>query len=654
MKKRILVSILSLGMTLAFTGCDSFLDKLDPLDKTSDKTLTQSEGGLSALLANVYVRIPMEDFNYRHSEGYNCRNYNGVSGANYISNLSDEAVQSAGSTAGPEGYSYWTTAYSDIRQVNLFMESVETSRSSGNISDAAAARYTGEALFARAYIYYALVKRYGGVPLIDHALDKDYEPGNEQAINIPRSTEKDSWDFILNDLEQASKTLPESLGASDAFRVSKWAALALKSRVALHAASIAKYSSRYTLSGDAVSQKLVGIAASEADNYYKICMDAASQVITSGHYALYKANPASVEEAVSNFTELFLNGGGEEFIFGRRYLDGSVNANQGHSWSQFGCLSQVNTGGVLRYGRISPSLDLADAFEDYSDNGTGASSPIKTRLDGKETRVQDIMKNFNPSDPYIHYPTLDAPFADKDARLRATLIVPGSRFNNTTIIMQGGMITSAGVPSIYQDGAFEEKGGVTYYSLGAASSAGSSGFWNILGGSEDMNFTTTGFSIRKYMESNIAGSYNTSTATFIDIRLAEVYLNYAEAAAESGQNTSNGAQYLNAIRRRAGHTDNIPLTVDNVMKERQVELAFEGKRYWDLYRRRELHTLYQNFMHGALVPVLDLRPSTPDYIFVRTNFLKDEQANGVSFNQISYYKSIPGVVVSGLVQNPGY
>ena len=220
--------------------------------------------------------------------------------------------------------------------------------------------------------------------------------------------------------------------------------------------------------------------------------------------------------------------------------------------------------------------------------------------------------------------------------------------------MQGGMIKSDGTASIYQDGAFEEKNGTTYYSLGAASSANSSGFWNILGGSEDMNFTTTGFSVRKYMENAIAGSYNTSTVTYIDIRLAEVYLNYAEAAAESGQNTGEGARYLNDIRHRAGHTDDIALTVDNVMKERQVELAFEGKRYWDLVRRRELHTLYQNFMHGALVPVLDLRPSTPDYIFVRTNFLKDEQANGVTFNQISYYQSIPGVVTSGLVQNPGY
>lgn len=660
--KRIIITVFSFALLAGLTGCDSYLGGLDPLDKTSGEKLAQTESGMDALLANVYTRIPMEDFNFRHSEGFNKRNYNGVSGANYIANLSDEAVQSAGSTAGPEGHTFWTrgsqdnvSAWSDIRQVNLFIESVDNSLAAGNISQAAADRYRGEALFARAYLYFALVKRYGGVPLIDHVLDKDYVPGDISSVNIPRSSEKATWDFVLDDLDRAAELLPESVGEGDAFRATRWAALALKSRAALHAASIAKYGSRYTLTGEAVSSGLVGIPAGEANAYYKACIDAAGQVIASGHYSLYKANPANPAEAADNFVSLFLEGGGSEFIFGRRYLDGQTNASQGHSWSQFGCLSQINTGGVLRYGRISPSLDLADAFEDYTDDGTGKSAPIKTRTDGVESRVAGIMANLDVNAPFIHYPSLEAPFEGKDARLLATYVVPGSELNGVRIIMQGGLIKSDGTPAIYTDGVSEEKGGVTYYSLGAASSANSSGFWGILGGSEDMNYTTTGFSIRKYIEPTIAGAYNSSTATFIDIRLAEVYLNYAEAVAESGQGDANAAaRYLNDIRHRAAHKDNIPLTVENVLKERRVELAFEGKRYWDLIRRREMHTLYQNFMHGALVPVLDLRGSTPDYIFVRTNFLKDEQANGVTFNQISYYQSIPGVVTSGLVQNPGY
>lgn len=44
--------------------------------------------------------------------------------------------------------------------------------------------------------------------------------------------------------------------------------------------------------------------------------------------------------------------------------------------------------------------------------------------------------------------------------------------------------------------------------------------------------------------------------------------------------------YLNALRRRAGHTDRISLTLESVLKERRVEMAFEGKRFWDMNRRR--------------------------------------------------------------------
>lgn len=111
---------------------------------------------------------------------------------------------------------------------------------------------------------------------------------------------------------------------------------------------------------------------------------------------------------------------------------------------------------------------------------------------------------------------------------------------------------------------------------------------------------------------------------------------------------------MNDIRHRAAHTDDIDLTLDNVLKERRVELAFEGKRYWDLIRRREMHTLFSQYRRTILVPMLDLRQSTPDYVFVRAYAHGDERKNGLTFQIQSYYASIPGIATSGLVQNPGY
>ena len=137
------------------------------------------------------------------------------------------------------------------------------------------------------------------------------------------------------------------------------------------------------------------------------------------------------------------------------------------------------------------------------------------------------------------------------------------------------------------------------------------------------------------------------------MRLAEIYLNYAEAVVESGMGDATlAAGYLNALRKRAGHTDNIPLTLSNVRKERWVDLAFEGLRYWDLIRRREYHTTFSSSRRQALVPMIDLREAQPKYIFVRANFYYDEYAGGRTSQTFRYYMSIPGTNTNNLIQNP--
>jgi hypothetical protein len=151
----------------------------------------------------------------------------------------------------------------------------------------------------------------------------------------------------------------------------------------------------------------------------------------------------------------------------------------------------------------------------------------------------------------------------------------------------------------------------------------------------------------------IVPGWNQSTSDFIDFRYAEVLLNYAEAVAESGTgDVARATEALNATRRRAGHTSDIALTPENVQRERRVELAFENKRFWDLIRRREFHTEFNNrFMHSIL-PLQDLRalPATK-YIFVRVNL---PNSNPKTFEPKAYYRFIPGIATNGLVQNPQY
>ena len=663
MKKNIL-SIFSLCALMGLSGCNAFLE-LEPLDKVSPDQLLETEGGVKALLANIYTMIPMEDFNYRPNAGFNQRGYDGVNETTNLAFLTDEATRSDGGVGiGYEGFNYWP--YGDIRQVNIFMQNVEKAKEAGTISVADADRMTGEAHFARAYMYYGLVKRYGGVPLIDKVQDDDYANGGPGAVAVPRSTELDTWKFVLNECTLAAATLPDATSGSDLYRVTKWAAYALKSRVALHAASVAKYWNLAPLAGEAVTQKLVGgMTSADADAFYKECIEASKFLIENSGKSLYKPAPATVKEAASNFQALFLNDQNEEVIFSKAYLNGTTNTNQGHSYAQFNILPQVNQG-ALKYGRFNPMLEIVDLFEDYTDDGTGKSAKIVTRTDGNEDAYIPNFHNMNNASvvntlmsvPFVKYNDLYEPFANKDARLLASVVVPGSSYAGTEIIIQGGFIKDNNSYVAYSNES-TQKNGTTYYALGAEGETMFSGFNNVNSG-EDANWTATGFGVRKYMPEGESMSPDrlSSTTSYIDMRLAEVYLNYAEAVVENGSGFGDkelAENYLNALRRRAGHTDRISLTLESVLKERRVEMAFEGKRFWDMNRRREFHTEFSNNrIRKALVPMLDLRGAEPKYVFARVNYFGDETRGGRTFQNINYYRGIPNIATNGLVQNPGH
>jgi len=663
MKKNIL-SIFSLCALMGLSGCNAFLE-LEPLDKVSPEQLLETEGGVKALLANIYTMIPMEDFNYRPNAGFNQRGYDGVNETTNLAFLTDEATRSDGGVGiGYEGFNYWP--YGDIRQVNIFMQNVEKAKEAGTISVADADRMTGEAHFARAYMYYGLVKRYGGVPLIDKVQDDDYANGGPGAVAVPRSTELDTWKFVLNECTLAAATLPDATSGSDLYRVTKWAAYALKSRVALHAASVAKYWNLAPLAGEAVTQKLVGgMTSADADAFYKECIEASKFLIENSGKSLYKPAPATVKEAASNFQALFLNDQNEEIIFSKAYLNGTTNTNQGHSYAQFNILPQVNPG-ALKYGRFNPMLEIVDLFEDYTDDGMGKSAKIVTRTDGNEDAYIANFHNMNNASvvntlmsvPFVKYNDLYEPFANKDARLLASVVVPGSSYAGTEIIIQGGFIKDNNSYVAYSNES-TQKNGTTYYALGAEGETMFSGFNNVNSG-EDANWTATGFGVRKYMPEGESMSPDrlSSTTSYIDMRLAEVYLNYAEAVVENGSGLGDkelAENYLNALRRRAGHTDRISLTLENVLKERRVEMAFEGKRFWDMNRRREFHTEFSNNrIRKALVPMLDLRGAEPKYVFARVNYFGDETRGGRTFQNINYYRGIPNIATNGLVQNPGH
>ena len=647
-------------MTVFFTislliSCDDMFNYIEPLDKVSGTDLLATPDGLTTLLANIYYNIPMEDFNYRFNAGFNRRGWGGGLGElSPVELFTDNAGRSSGTGIGPNnGANYWP--YSEIRTVNMFLENLEIVKENKTITEDEYNRLKSEAHFARAYMYFGLVKRKGGVPIITETLDKYYDGGESAGLYIPRSTEEETWNFVLDECDKAAQYLPEKVPTQDGiYRASKYAALALKSRVALHAASLAKYWNNAPLSStsEAVSQRLVGLNSSLADKYYKACIDASEAIINSGQFALYMPNPANSEEAAVNYQQLFQTTNTPEFIFGKAYAGETLGSS--HNFDNFYSPHQAATG-FHKDTRYSIALDLVDVYEDM--NSSGISSPVKTRSDGDENEYFADPTKLNVNLSFIKYSDPTDIFKLKDPRFHATVLYNGSEFRNVKILIQAGLIDQNGGIHVYANDSFTGKDGKTYWSLGTESGAQASGFFG-MDNSDNTNYTTTGFSIKKFLTAGAAPESKengSSTIPWIDFRLAEIYLNYAEAVVENGSGYGDKAkaqQYLNDIRHRAALSGNIPLTLENVKKERRVELALEGHRMWDLVRWREFHTIFSNRnKRHALLPILDLRESSPKYIFVRVNWIQDEMSGGYTFQTSNYYQQIPNTNINKLVPN---
>lgn len=633
------ITILLALTVLLNCSCSDFLD-LEPQNKVTADRLFSDPKGVQAYMANLYYQLPIEDFTFDQDKGFNY-NYNGAQ--NFGINPSvytDEAVSSEywmfiGWDINM--YQWWNGGYKLNRDVNVLEAAIPTL----DITDVEKKSLIGECAFIKAYNYFALVRRYGGVPLVKEL--QEYE-GDVEILKVPRSTEKESWDYVLELFDKAIENLPQSWSDNQR-RATVWAAYAYKSRAALHAASIAKYWNEYPFSGEAVDKGYVGgMTADDANRYYEACIKASEALMNDSPYSLHKPNPANPEEAARNYQEIFEDPSTapEEVIFAKGYAQ--PGAERGHSTDFWNNPNQTANGASYP-GRTNPTLDLADLYENY--DNPGHSAPIVTTEDGDLSDVS----GYNPARKYLHFDNPMDIFKGKDARLFGTLIVPSSQWKNTTIIIQGGMIKPDGSYVTETEDSYTMPNGKKYYTFGASVRSEYSGFEN------HPNMTRTGFLRKKFLneKSDVAPRFFESTTSYIDIRYAEILLNYAEAVVESNY-SANGAQTraaeaINALRKRAGHTKDIPLTLDNVLRERRVELAFENRRHWDLMRRREYQKEFNGRERLALMPVIDLRGEKPQYIFVRKLISRDGMK---FFEPKAYYVWIPGTETTGITQNPLY
>ena len=590
--------------------------------KDSFEKLSSSKAGMEKLLNDLYGVIPIDSFNVNDQYTTLATSSNGC----------DYAVKLPG---------FWD--YDKIRSINRFINQVDVALEKGTIDGATRDSMLGEALFIRAYCYFAMVRSYGGIPIV-----------TETTGDIgSRSKEKETWDFVLSELDRAIQLLPEEQAAGS-FRATRWAALGLQSRAALYAASVSKFWGKASIpaSHQSVAEKLTYMEASYADTYYKKCLEASVQIINSGRFSLYGGATTSVAMAKENLTDLFLNRQECEFIFGKSAgnkndFDALYSPNQVHA-----------TGSKGGWGKYSVTSELADLFEDYNAAGGRKDGTVQTRNDSKEdiffSEVFNPNSTFDRHADFIRYDHIYDPFVYKDARFQAWVLYPGSKFRGAHIMAQGGIwIAAEPSPEFYINEPYEVNG-ITYYGLGAGDESQLSAFLNI--SKTQSCYWNCCFGLRKFLVPDDAPLY--TTAPWYDIRYAEILLNYAEAFAESGRgDAATAKKALNDIRHRAAFTDDIYPTLENVLHERRVEFAFEGHESYTLHRRREYLSSGsgEEYRKHTLLPVLDLRDGTPRYIFPRVNVFhgdKHIQNSSLGIGPLDYYAAIPATDGNSLVKNP--
>ncbi len=664
--RKILINISTLLLlSLGMTSCESIFDNLEgDLTKMTGKDMVATEAGIQRLLAQVYSYLPINAF--PNTEQFSMSSNTDQYTMNAVDNHGGDYGFSNVPYYGVNGLrTFWN--WTGIRAVNSFINDVNNAVEEGVIDDAKGKELVAEARFVRAYCYFVMVRSYGGVPIITEVLDQYYDGMENQGLYefTPRATEKDTWDFVISELDAVIPDLPESRASGDGeFRATRWAAYGLQSRVALYAASVSKYWTKHGAidnSYAAVSGKKTYMEASYAAAYYEKCISASEAIINSARFSLYGANPSSVAEAVSNLGNLFTTKQNSEFIFGKSLDDGMPTS--GSNWDVYNSPAQT-VEGTAQCGRYSVTLDLADAYDNYDENRNAVDGTISTRTDNQESSyLPTPVSNFAsmyPSIPYVKYDNISDPFENKDARFKAWVFYPDCSFRGVTLKIQGGIIKTNGSASIWTEDS-ETVNGNTYYAFGDVGGK-VSGFYNYTNANTG-NTYTTGFGMRKYLNPQAAQLF---IKTFwYDMRYAEVLLNYCEAVVENNVTAkfSFAEQYLNDIRKRAAFTDNLPLTIDEVLHQRRLELAFEDDYVYTGHRRRDFYNQNTDPVlkarRHALTPVIDLSdlPSggSPKYIFVRSIFFQ-EDAGGMSpsfhTNYLTYYKSMPDFGVNRYEPNP--
>ena len=263
---------------LALTSCDSFLN-CEPENSFSSEGFLESESDLR-LYSNGFLQsfLPSEETIAWGGDQY----------ADFCATRSSTTFLIGDTWDDTQQGGWGTGDWGDLRQINYFLDNQPNAK--GKVTDAIYLHNEGVGRFWRAYFYYGMVRTFGDVPWYETTLDVD----NRDELYKPRDKREVVMDKILKDLDFActncstDKTLTES-----STLITKWVALALKSRICLFEGTYRKYHTELGLQ-------------SSAEKFLRASITASEELMTKGPYKLLNTGDVETQYR-SLFTSEELN-----------------------------------------------------------------------------------------------------------------------------------------------------------------------------------------------------------------------------------------------------------------------------------------------------------------------------------------------------------
>lgn len=441
---------------------------------------------------------------------------------------------------------YWSNSYYGIRRVNIFLQNigkVPIRQTVDSVADKLTRQYwRAEARFIRSLLYWELVKRYGGVPLLG---DKIYTLDDD--LQIPRNKFDECISYIVSECNLAKDSLrKETLSDGDWGRIPRGAAIALKCRALLYAAS--PLFNGGGIETDPIKKALTGYPTADPARWQAV-IDAAEEFKTLPYYGLYSTAVGTGATAYIGYAGLFTVKKNSEIILAKQVSNTTSLEN---------FLAPIGYSGTASsLGLTSPTQNFIDAFPML--NGLQPFNPDGT---------VNVASGYNAASPY----------ASRDPRLDASVF-----YNNGTIKWLGRAIET-----------FE--GGLDKPNTAATSIQTKTGYYvrkflgNFQTGTTYSN-QSHNFPLFRYAEILLNYAEALNEVNRVEDAVTQIVLIRKRAGITAGTNSRCGIKVgINAAEMR-----------DLIRNERRIELSFEEHRFWDIRRWKTAATDLTGPLYGMKI-----------------------------------------------------